>query len=213
MRADAVGRRSPRPPEPTVTAPLAKPTLTLRAALRASTHSLHEALDGALMPPATAWTRGRYGRFLRGTLAVVATLEPTIAGLLPDVAPIESPTRAARLRFDLGALGDAAVVAPLPTPDLGDRAAAFGAAYVLEGSMLGGQHVAQALVRDLALDDSCLTYLRPPGIAIGPRWKTFVAALDAFGATAPVADWRAAESAATATFAAFADAFRREGLL
>lgn len=165
------------------------------------------------MPPGAAWTVARYRRFLRGTLAVVETLEPAVAMILSDVAPIDASTRAARLRDDLAAAGDDAVVEPIAAPHLGGRAAALGAAYVLEGSMLGGQHVAQALARDLALDDSYLTYLRPPGVAIGPRWKAFVAALDAFGATAPASDWRAAEAAAAATFAAFAAAFRREGLI
>jgi heme oxygenase len=196
-----------------VTAPLAKPTLTLREALRASTHPRHEALDRALMPPGTAWTRARYQRFLRGTLAVVDTVEPAIALLLPDVAPVGTPSGTARLCHDLRALGDDGVVTPIATRALDDRPAAFGAAYVLEGSMLGGQHVAQAVAHDLGLGDEGLAYLRPAGIAIGPRWKTFVAALDAFGASATAADWRAAETAANATFEAFAGAFRREGLI
>jgi heme oxygenase len=196
-----------------VTGTQATPTLTLRDALRASTHARHEALDRALMPPGAAWTVASYRRFLRGTLAVIEMLEPAIAVLLPDVAPIETPTRVTRLRRDLAAAGDDAVVEPIAAPHLGGRAAALGAAYVLEGSMLGGQHVAQALVRDLALDGSYLTYLCPPGVAIGPRWKAFVAALDAFGATAPASDWRAAEAAAAATFAVFSAAFRREGLI
>jgi heme oxygenase len=195
-----------------VTAPLAKPTLTLREALRAATHSRHEALDRALMPPGLAWTRPRYRRFLRGTLSAVTTLEPAIAELLPDLALMEAPSRIARLRGDLRALGDDAVVEPVAAPVLPGRAAALGAAYVIEGSMLGGQHVAQALSRDLGVDEAGMTYLRPAGVAIGPRWKTFVAALDAFGASAPASDWRAAETAAAATFAAFAEAFRREGL-
>ncbi len=165
------------------------------------------------MPLGIAWTRGRYQRFLRATLAVVATLEPAIAGLLPDVAPMESPSRAARVRADLRALGDGAVVASLAMPDLGNRAAALAAAYVLEGSMLGGQHVAQALARDLALGDESMTYLRPPGAAIGLRWRTVVTALDAFGTRATAVEWRAAETAANATFDAFAEAFRREGLI
>ena len=88
-----------------MTAPLAQPTLTLREALRASTRPRHEALDRALMPPGTPWTRERYRRFLRGTLAVVAALEPAILELLADVAPIESLSRAERLRADLRALG------------------------------------------------------------------------------------------------------------
>lgn len=196
-----------------MTASLAKPTLTLRDALRASTHSRHEALDRALMPAGSAWTRPRYRQFLRGTLAAIATLEPEIAGLLPDLAPPETRSRATRLRSDLRALGDDAVVEPVAAPGLPGRAAAFGAAYVIEGSMLGGQYLAQAVVRDLALDDACLTYLRPPGVAIGPRWKAFVARLDDYGARASADEWRAAETAAAATFTAFTDAFRREGLI
>jgi heme oxygenase len=212
MRSGASRAPQAGTPEPTVTAPLATSTLALREALRASTHSRHEALDRALMPPGTVWTRGRYQRFLRGTLAVVETLEPAIAALLPDLAPIDAPARAVRLRRDLRALGADAVVDPC-APALSGRPAAFGAAYVLEGSMLGGQHVAQALDRDLGLGDAGLTYLRPPGVAIGPRWKTFVATLDAFGAAAAAAEWRAAEAAADATFAAFTAAFRREGAI
>jgi len=210
-------RASPtRPHIPTVTAPLAplaQPTTTLREALRASTHSRHEALDRALMPPGACWTRDRYVRFLRGTLSVVEALEPAIAARLPDTWPIEAPSRTARLRLDLGALGDDAVVAPPIAPALTDRAESFGAAYVLEGSMLGGQYVAQAVARDLALDGGGLSYLRPPGIAIGPRWKAFVGALEAFGAASTAAEWQAAETAADATFTAFADAFGREGLI
>jgi heme oxygenase len=195
-----------------VTAPLVQPTLTLRDALRASTHARHEALDRALMPPGTAWTRARYRRFLRGTLAVVDAVEPAIAARLTEVTASDVP-RAARLRADLLALGDDAVVDSGGVPHLGGLAAAYGAAYVLEGSMLGGQHVAQAVERDLGIDGACLTYLRPPGVAIGIGWNAFVAALNAFGATAPVADWCAAEAAAAATFTAFAEAFRREGLI
>lgn len=164
------------------------------------------------MPPGTSWTRARYVRFLRATLAVIDRLDPAIAVLLPDIA-VDVPRRADRLRADLRALGDDAGVGPATGPDLGGRAAAFGAAYVVEGSMLGGQHVARALERDLALDAASLSYLRPRGVAIGIRWKAFVEALDAFGASAPVADWRAAEAAADTTFTAFAEAFRREGLI
>jgi len=210
-------RRLPAPKRaaltPTVTAPLIKPTPTLRDALRAATRSRHEALDRALMPPGAEWTRDHYRRFLRGTLAALETIEPAVASILPDFTPAGEPTRAVRVRQDLRALGDGGVVAPLGVPDLPDQAAALGAAYVIEGSMLGGQHVAHALVRDLDLADGHLTYLRPPGVAIGPRWKAFVAALDAFGAAGGAAEWRAAEAAADATFAAFAEAFRREGAM
>ncbi len=99
---------------------------------------------------------------------------------------------------------------PVSTPDL---AAALGASYVIEGSQLGGLHVAAAVASDLGLRDDALTYLRPAGAPVGIRWNAFVARLDAFGATATPQDWRTAEAAAIDTFAAFATAFRREGLI
>ena len=97
---------------------------------------------------------------------------------------------------------------PVSTPDL---AAALGASYVIEGSQLGGLHVAAAVAGDLGLRDDALTYLRPAGAPVGIRWNAFVAQLDAFGATATPQDWRTVEAAAIDTFAAFATAFRREG--
>jgi CheY-like chemotaxis protein len=81
-----------------VTAPLAKPALTLREALRASTQLRHEALDRALMPPGSAWTRARYHQFLRATLAVVDTLEPAIA--LTAHARVEHRARALHAGFN-----------------------------------------------------------------------------------------------------------------
>jgi heme oxygenase len=104
--------------------------------------------------------------------------------------------------------------APMGAPvDVADDASAFGAAYVVEGSMLGGQHVARAVARDLGLGTERLRYLRPADVAVGPRWTAFVEALDAFGAVASPAEWTAAEAAARSTFEAFTEAFRREGLL
>jgi heme oxygenase len=174
---------------------------------------MHRALDCALMPDGTAWTRTRYVQFLRATLAVVGGVETTLADLVPGFAAAADTTRAVRLRHDLHALREAAPTPPPIPIDVPDLAAGYGAAYVIEGSMLGGQHVALALERDLNLDRACLTYLRPPGTAAGPRWAAFVAALDAFGVRASAIEWRMAERTARTTFAAFTQAFRREGLI
>jgi heme oxygenase len=185
---------------------------SLRDTLRASTQASHAALDHALMPAGTPWTAWRYRQFLRGTLAVIDALEPAIARHLPDSA-LSGATRADRLRHDLRALDDRADVVPAAVAIDDQLASAFGAAYVVEGSMLGGQHVARALERDLGLEPRHLTYLRPSAGPPGSRWTAFVAALDAFGAGATATDWRIAERAAQAAFDAFARSFRREGLV
>lgn len=161
------------------------------------------------MPSGMAWTPDRYARFLRGTLSVLAAAEPAVAAVLPDAGT----NRVSSLRHDLATLGVDAPVPPSTPVPMPDMAAALGASYVIEGSQLGGLHVAAAVASDLGLHDDALTYLRPAGAPVGARWNEFVARLDAFGTTATVQDWRTAEAAAIDTFAAFATAFRREGLI
>lgn len=77
------------------------------------------------------------------------------------------------------------------------RASAWGSAYVLLGSTLGGQRLA----RDVASSDPAglrLEFLVGHGSDTGPRWKRFVAALDDSGA-----DPELAIEAASETFAFF----------
>jgi heme oxygenase len=199
-----------------VIAPLSfsEPTVTLRDTLRSATRAPHEALDAALMPPGSPWTRDRYVRFLRGTLAVLLDTERTVADTVRVFRLPDAPSRVDRLMHDLAALeADAAVDAVVLPHDLRVPSAGYGAAYVIEGSMLGGQHVAHAVERDLGLDADALTYLRAPGAVVGERWATFVVALEGFGGRAAPVEWRDATRAALDTFAAFDTAFRREGLL
>jgi heme oxygenase len=198
--------------QPVVRVPLprASSRLLLRDHLRAATRAAHDALDRALMPAGLVWTRDRYVRFLRATLAVLEAAERALvgAGVLSDT------DRTARLRGDLGTMGAASTVAPIvSTPGPTSLASDFGSAYVIEGSQLGGVQIASAVAADLGLDSGSLTYLRPLGVSLGARWHAFVARLDAFGETASAEEWREAEAGAQATFAAFEAAFRREGLL
>lgn len=166
------------------------------------------------MPEGARWTRERYVGFLQATLAVVGAAEPAVAAVLPAFVPCGEPTRSSRLRDDLVALGQRALAPPsaafasVPSP-----AAAYGTAYVLEGSQLGGRVIAGHVADALALGDEALAYLRPPGVAAGTRWKAFVADLDAFGASAGERDWSVAAAWASHTFAAFETAFRDEGLI
>jgi heme oxygenase len=187
---------------------------SLRDTLRSATAGAHAALDGALMPPGASWTRERYVAFLQATLAVVSAAEPAVNAVLPDFTPSGERTRASRLRDDLAALGQR--VFPPPSPALArvpGAAAAYGTAYVLEGSQLGGRVIAGHVAGALALGDEALAYLRPAGAPAGSRWRTFVAGLDAFGAAASEHDWNIAAAWASRTFAAFEAAFRDEGLI
>jgi heme oxygenase (biliverdin-IX-beta and delta-forming) len=162
------------------------------------------------MPARLVWTRERYVRFLRATLAVLATAEPALVG----TGALADTDRVARLRGDLGTMGAAGGVEPIAgVPAPASLAAGFGSAYVIEGSQLGGVHVAAAVAAGLGLDNGSLTYLRPLGVSVGARWQAFVARLDAFGESASPFEWREAEAAAQAMFAAFEAAFRREGLV
>jgi len=187
---------------------------SLREVLRSSTAAAHAALDDVLAPPTVRWTRERYVAFLQGTLAVVSAAEPAVAAVLPDFALCHGPTRTKRLRDDLVALGVETLVPPSSAfPRLASAAAAWGVAYVLEGSQLGGRVIARQVADALSVGDEALHYLRPAGAAAGERWKAFVAALDDFGARAAERDRRVASAWASHTFAAFEAAFRDEGLI
>lgn len=185
----------------------------LRESLRSATHDAHVALEARLDLAGRPWTRDTYAAFLRATLAVVDAVEPAIRhwrlthGSTTDVIP---PSQ--RLRHDLAALGDDRGIHAVPVPRIDDAATAFGAAYVLEGSRLGGQVIARTLESRLGLSAEAMTYLRPPDQPVGAAWRAFVNDLDAFGAAAPPASWRAAEACARAMFAAFGAAFTAEGL-
>ena len=197
-----------------MTLPRVLPVPSLRDTLRSATAGAHAALDGALMPAGARWTRERYVAFLQATLAVVSAAEPAIAAVLPGFAPGGEQTRASRLRDDLVALGQQAFAPPSPmfAPVQG-AAAAYGTAYVLEGSQLGGRVIAGHVAGARALGGEGLAYLRPAGAPAGSRWRAFVAGLDAFGGAASERDRNVAAAWASHTFAAFETAFRDQGLI
>jgi heme oxygenase len=57
---------------------------------------------------------------------------------------------------------------------MADRAAAFGALYVVEGSTLGGTIIARQVERSLGFTAGAgCSYFRSYGAALGPMWKAF----------------------------------------
>lgn len=139
-------------------------------------------------------------------------VEHDITRQLRTIDPtFEGECGSARLTHDLGRLGasdrvDAVAIAP----PIDTAAQALGAAYVLRGSMLGGQIIARTLQDRLRLDRDCFTYLRPDGAAAGESWRAFTTRLNAFGHTASAADWDEAAETARALFRAFDAAFTDE---
>lgn len=143
-----------------------------------------------------------YARLLRMTLLVVAPLEPAISRYLPDFF-IEGRSRADAIRADLTTLGVSPVPASVAVPAIADLSDAFGAAYVLQGSMLGGAVIKRALERDLRPDTRPTSYLDYLGSDLGQTWKSFTTRLDVYGQQAEAPAWSRVLRTAQDTFAAF----------
>jgi heme oxygenase len=153
------------------------PSLDLRATLRAAIATDHAALDKA-MAAVDLTDRESYARFLRFQAAALPLLEAAleragIAELLPDW-PLR--TRTAALSHDLFALGVTVAEPMPPAPMLVGDAQALGAAYVLEGSRLGGQvMLRQVKASQDPLVQSATRFLSHG--AEGRLWQGFLAQL------------------------------------
>ncbi|MDQ1080067.1 heme oxygenase [Pseudoroseomonas cervicalis] len=169
----------------------------LRWHLRAATEALHADAD-RLAGRFTLTRRQDYAAFLAWHARAMPGLEQGCAAALQTEWPDwPARSRAAALAADLAALG-LAPPPPLPAPAL-DRAAALGAAYVLEGSRLGNAMLLRT-VRDsgdpaLARATAYLSH-RPAGEEAG--WPGFVARLEA--ALPDPALWPAAAGGACLAF-------------
>ncbi len=185
----------------------ARPLLT---ELRLATAAAHTRVEQQLI--LDGWTRLRYRAFLRATLAV---LEPTVPRVVAHVGEQSFPLLSSslpRLRSDLESLGGSdRPMAPPPLPRIADEAEAFGAAYVLHGSLLGGATIARSLESAVGLSSSTLSYLRPPA-DVGDHWRAFTRALDAWGQSVDREHRSRAVATALGMFDAFAHVFARAGV-
>lgn len=116
--------------------------------------------------------RGSYGQFLQAHAAAVSAVEAALdaAGMAALLDDWPERRRAAELAADLAALGLAAPL-PLAFPAPAGPAATWGAAYVVEGSRLGGKLLARSVAT--GLPTAYLAAPQPPG-----AWRTFLAKLD-----------------------------------
>lgn len=172
-----------------------------RAALRAATRDEHERLD-TLMSRFDLAERDSYRSFLLAHALALPAVEARLdaAGFADLLADWPGRRRADAIAADLAAL-DTAPPAPLPFPPLATAAACWGAAYVLEGSRLGGAMLARQIPD--TLPKFYLGAIQPPG-----NWRSFLEKLDT--ALHLPQDAAQAQDTARRVFALFEDAGRRQ---
>jgi heme oxygenase len=180
--------------------------------LRHATRAHHEAIERHLTAGGGAWTRDRYGRMLRMFQAVITPIETTLVDHLGGLFAAPPPaTRTARLAADLSALGlDPHADSTLwrsRALTIASRAEAFGAGYVLQGSLLGGAVICRQIRSSDAMPHVPALYLELYGARLGDAWKRLCGAINAFGDTADVHQRELAVAAAIRTFEACGAAF------
>jgi heme oxygenase len=183
--------------------------LNLLTVLRGQTRDAHARLDAAVdFRVRGSVTRARYAAFLHATASVVMTLEPMLAGWLPSLG---NARRTESLRSDLAALGERCPESALLAAPC-SLAEAYGCAYVVEGSSLGGLVLASMIARDLG-ERAPIAYLTLRGTGTKAAWQSFLRELASFGARSDARDHDAAARMAVRTFDAYTASLARHGLL
>src|SRR5688500_19043717 len=152
------------------------------AALRERTHEAHEEIERALALASPCAGREEYARYVAALWGWMKPAEPVLwCARWP--ASIDAGARAMKtswLETDIAAARAGGLLGPdieVSDPLQGrSRAARFGQAYVIEGSMLGGAMLLRRLGARLA--PWPVRYLHGYGAEVGRYWRAFLAALD-----------------------------------
>jgi heme oxygenase len=166
------------------------------AALRAATRPLHDEIEARMVLSREHAGANEYRLYASALYGWMAEWETALwqAPWPTEVEAAQRDNKRAWLQADLAALGMELPPSRAHPPALDSLAARFGVAYVIEGSQLGGA----VLARRLALPTEP-RYLIGYGAALGPRWKSFLAALE--NNVVASADIECAASTAHDTFA------------
>ncbi|MCW2350185.1 heme oxygenase [Sphingobium sp. B12D2B] len=159
--------------------------------LKKETRADHDEVD-SLFSQFDLTSRASYGRFLSAHAAALVPLERWLRSASPN---IDTSARVRALTADLDALGQAVPEAE-PLTWAPSTAAHWGAAYVTEGSRLGGAMLARRVPDDLPRD--YLSAVHPQG-----AWRAFIAALEDQALTHGPVWQRETRAAATRTFALY----------
>ena len=155
--------------------------------LRKETSTLHRALENTVLSVSLMsndLTRNTYTRYLAAMAPVMEWYDVHIIPMVMEIIPDAGDrNKLPALVTDLGYLtGNTAIseVAFAP-PQIDNSDAAMGAAYVIEGSTLGGQFILKHAAPKLNLDASHgASYFTGYGSATGIKWKSFLATLTSF---------------------------------
>jgi heme oxygenase len=145
-------------------------------------------------------TDATYARFLLRMLGFHAPMEDRFAAhreLREAGFDVAARRKQGLIRDDLTALGLAGVAGPrcADLPDVSDLSRALGAAYVLEGSTLGGPFIVARMRARLGhLVGVATSFLEGYRVVTGPMWQSFGALVERC-LTAPAARDTAIETA------------------
>jgi len=153
--------------------------------LRAQTGAGHDAAEALLDDGEVLRSLDAYREFLRVQLSFVEHWEQSARLCLaePHRTRWSAANRAALLRSDLSHLGGDAAPNPSVERGEGGEARAWGTAYVLEGSALGGRVLARRIADSLGLEREGLAFLRSGGAP--ERWRSFLVDLESAGSRLP----------------------------
>lgn len=182
-----------------VVAPV-RTSLELLTQLRETTSSQHAELDRAVNGGEASLSPPRYTALLGASLDVLRALERDITRWLRG---FDQARRVEQLRADLHVLGLSTIAMPAERVPLDTLSEAWGAAYVVEGSALGGLVLARQLERDVRVDARALSYVRLRGADTAAHWRSFCSALNAWGAQASERERADACSSARNVFRAY----------
>lgn len=173
--------------------------------LRRETAAAHSRLEERVRIDERVQDPARYAQLIEKFFGFYEPLEPRLEALAgwQGIDPAER-RKTSWLRRDLIALGSSANdVSALPRcaalPRVDSLARGFGCAYVLEGATLGGRHIS-GLLQNSPVPTEARNFFASYGPAVGERWKEFIAALEAFAATADDGERSEVVGAARETF-------------
>lgn len=156
------------------------------AQVKEQTKSAHQSLEKIIIRQIKRiGTIDEYSKLLSMFYGYYAPLEKMLSAFLnDDLIPFYSKRRnAAALAKDLNNSGaeTAAVEICDDLPMIDNIASALGVMYVLEGSTLGGVHIAKMLEAQLSLSGNQLTFFKGYGDNNKTMWMAFTEALDGYG--------------------------------
>lgn len=178
----------------------------VRFRLRAATAEAHRNVEAAMALSERCVDRASYRSLLADLWGFYRPLEARLAAAPMAGLGVDILQRAKTpwLHADLTAMGlcehdIAELPRTLTLPSIHCAADAFGVLYVIEGASLGGQIILRQIKANLGLTESSgARFFASYGAEVGEYWRSFIAAMEAYGGAEERA--QVMQRAALATF-------------